>query len=200
MHGDYVKALDLADNPFKEKKVVIDPGHGGVDSGAVGVTGLKEKEVTLEVGERLKKMLEDAGAVVIMTRSGDQSVSNINRIKMANDAEADVYLSIHANAYSNPDSNGTETFYCSKNSNRDASKYLAQQLQRELIAELDLRDRGVKTRSFYVLKETEMPSALVELAFLSNEKEEELLRKPETRVGAAEALFRGLEAYLREHQ
>ena len=200
VHGDYVRPVDLTKNPFEGKKVVIDPGHGGIDSGAIGITGLKEKEVTLEVGERLKIMVEDAGAVVIMTRSGDQSVSNSNRVKMANEAKADLYVSIHANAYSNPASNGTETFYCSENSNRDASKYLAQQLQRELIAELGLRDRGVKTRSFYLLKETEMPSALVELAFLTNDQEEELLRKPEARAGAAKALFRGLEAYLRKHQ
>jgi len=200
VHGDYVKALDLADSPFKEKKVVIDPGHGGVDSGAVGVTGLKEKDLTLEVGERLKKMLEDAGAVVIMTRSGDHSVSSANRVKIANEVKADVYVSIHANAHIDPDSNGTETFYCSENSYRDASKYLAQQLHRELIYELGLRDRGVKTECFYMLKKTKMPSTLVEIAFLTNEKEEELLRKPETRARVAEALFRGLEAYLRKHQ
>jgi len=200
VHGDYVRPIDLTKNPFKGKKVVIDPGHGGIDSGAIGITGLLEKELTLDVGERLQKMLEDAGATVIMTREGDRSTSNRTRVEVANDAKADVFVSIHANAYSNPDSNGTETFYCSQNSNRDFSKYLAQQLQRELITELGLRDRGVKTRSFYVLKETEMPSALVELAFLTNKDEEALLKKPETRAASAEALFRGLEAYLRKHR
>ncbi len=200
VHGDYVRPIDLTDNPFEGKKVVIDPGHGGIDSGAIGITGLLEKEVTLDVGERLQKMLEDAGATVIMTREGDRSASNRTRVEIANNSKADVFVSIHANAYSKPESNGTETFYCSENSNRDASKYLAQQLQRELIAELGLRDRGVKTRSFYVLKETEMPSALVELAFLTNKEEEELLRTPQARSGSAEALFRGLEAYLRKHR
>ncbi len=200
VHGDYVRLIDLTENPFEGKKVVVDPGHGGVDSGAIGLTGLLEKEVNLDVGERLKKLLEDAGAIVVMTREGDQSTSNRVRVEVTNDSKADVFVSIHANAYSDPDSNGTETFYCSQNSNRDVSKYLAQQLQRELIAELGLRDRGVKTRSFYVIKETEIPSALVELAFLTNKEEEELLRTPEARAGSAEALFRGLEAYFRKHR
>jgi len=200
VHGDYVRPIDLTENPFKGKKVVIDPGHGGVDSGAIGITGLLEKEVTLDVAEKLQKMLEEAGASVIMTREGDRSTSNRTRVEVANDSGADVFVSIHANAYSNPESNGTETFYCSNNSNRDASRYLAQQLQRELISELQCRDRGVKTRSFYVLKETEMPSALVELAFLTNKEEEELLRTAEARVGSAEALFKGLEAYFRKYR
>ncbi len=200
VHGDYVKAVDLSANPFKGKVVVIDPGHGGIDSGAIGATGLLEKEVNIDVAERLKKFLENAGAVVVMTREGDRSASNSKRVNIANDAKADVFLSIHANAYSNPDSNGTETFYCSNNSNRDASRYLAQQLQRELIEELGRRDRGVKTRSFYVIKETKMPSALVELAFLTNKEEEALLRKPEARAASAEALFKGLEAYFRKHR
>ena len=200
VHGDYVRYVDLTKNPFEGKKIVVDPGHGGIDTGAIGITGLLEKEVTLDVAEELQVMLEDAGAVVVMTREGDRSASNKTRVEVANESGADVFVSIHANSYSDSDSNGTETFYCSQNSNSDASRYLAQQLQRELIAELELRDRGVKTRSFYVLKETEMPSALVELAFLSNEEEEELLKKPKVRAGSAEALFRGLEAYLRKHR
>ncbi len=200
VHGDYVRPIDLTENPFEGKKVVIDPGHGGSDTGAIGITGLFEKEVNLDVAERLKKMLEEAGAEVVMTRDGDRSASNRARLETANNSGADVFVSIHANSYHNPDSNGTETFYCSQNSNRDSSKYLAQQLQRELISELGLRDRGVKTRSFHVIKETKMPSALVELAFLSNKEEEKLLRKPEIRAASAEALFRGLEAYLRKHR
>ncbi len=200
VHGDYVKAVDLSANPFKGKKVVIDPGHGGLDTGAIGITGLLEKEVTIDVAERLKIFLENAGAVVVMTREGDRSVSNSRRVNIANDAKADVFISIHANAFSNPDSNGTETFYCSNNSSRDASRYLAQQLQRELIEALGRRDRGVKTRSFFVIKETKMPSALVELAFLSNKEEEALLKKPEARAASAEALFKGLEAYFRKHR
>jgi len=200
VHGDYVRAVDLTDNPFKGNLVVLDPGHGGIDSGAIGITGLMEKEVNLAVAEYLKDMLDDAGARVEMTRSGDHSVSSSNRVYKANDKKADVFVSIHANSFSNPESNGIETYYCSNSDDSEASKFLAQQLQRELISALELRDRGVKANSFTVLRDTEMPSALVEIGFLSNREEEELLRKEETREKAAEALFKGLEAYLRNYR
>lgn len=200
VHGDYVKAVDLTENPFKGKLIALDPGHGGTDPGAIGFTGLKEKVVTLAVAIHLKEFLEDAGSKVIMTRSGDQSVSNKGRVDVANDAGADIFLSIHANAYSDPKSNGTETFYSVQNNSGDASKYLAQQLQRELVSVLGLRDRGVKTANFYVISEAGMPAALVELAFLTNEEEEALFKDPETYIRSAEALFTGLEAYFRKHR
>ena len=200
VHGDYVRAVDLSKNPFKDRVIVIDPGHGGSDPGATGVTGLKEKLVNLAVAEILEDLLKEAGARVIMTRSGDYYVSNRKRVELANVENADAFVSIHANAYSNHNSNGTETYFCSVKNNSDAGRYLAQQLQRELVSELGLRDRGVKTNSFYVLNKTEMPSALVELGFLSNPEEEELLRNRNTHVGAANALFKGLEAYFRKYR
>jgi len=190
----------LSENPFKDRVIVIDPGHGGSDPGATGVTGLKEKLVNLAVAEILEDLLKDAGARVIMTRSGDYFVSNRQRVELANVENADVFVSIHANAYANQSSNGTETYFCSGKNNSDAGRYLAQQLQRELVSELGLRDRGVKTNSFYVLSKTKMPSALVELGFLSNPEEEELLRNRNTHVKAANALFKGLEAYLRKYR
>jgi len=200
VHGDYVKPIDLSSNPLKDKIIAIDPGHGGSDSGAIGVTELKEKVVNLAVATHLEDLLKEAGAKVIMTRSGDQSVSNKKRVELANEGKADAFVSIHANAFSNPKSNGTETYYCSNKNNSDVDKYLAQQLQRELIAELGLRNRGVKSNSYYVLNNTQMPAALVELAFLSNAEEEELLRKKETHRRAADALFKGLEAHFRKYR
>lgn len=200
VHGDYVKAVDLSINPFEGKLVALDPGHGGSDPGAIGFTGLKEKAVNLAVALHLQQFLEDAGAKVVMTRNGDQSVSNKKRVDVAKDAGADVFVSIHANAYSDPKSNGTETYYSVQNNSGDSSKYLAQQLQRELVSVLGLRDRGVKTANFYVISEAGMPAALVELAFLTNEEEEELFKDPETYIRSAEALFTGLEAYFRKHR
>ena len=197
VHGDYVKKVEmnLSNNALKGKIIVVDPGHGGTDPGATGITGLLEKEINLAVAGKLVPLLKEAGAKVLVTRSGDQTVSNRNRVEMANKAGADVYVSIHANAFSNPDSNGTETFYCFNSDNSSASRFLAHQLQREMVSSLGLRDRGVKATSFYVLKNTEMPSALIELGFLTNANEEELLRKPGTHVEAARAIYEGLEAY-----
>jgi N-acetylmuramoyl-L-alanine amidase len=198
VHGDYVVAVETAVDVFQGKKIVIDPGHGGSDPGAIGVTGLKEKVVNLAVSKHLITLLTSAGADVIVTRSGDQSVSNQQRVDLANGSKADLYISIHSNAFSNPESNGTETHYCDKNGNSTASRYLAQQLQRELVPALGLRDRGVKASSFFVITNVEMPAALVELAFMTNPTEEAILNDPANQLLAAEALYRGAEAYLHQ--
>lgn len=199
VHGDYVREIDLnglAENPFKGKIIVIDPGHGGSDMGATGATGIQEKVINLVVAHKLLIMLEKAGATVVMTRYGDQSVTNLQRVEVANKARANLFISIHANAYANPDSNGTETHYYPEHSYSNASRYLAHQLQRELVSALKLRDRGVKSSSFFVLKNLEMPAALVEMAFLTNLAEEEILKSDEAQNKAAQALYRGIEAYL----
>ena len=202
VHGDHVSEIeiDLSVNPFVGKIIVVDPGHGGSDPGAVGASGIQEKVINLAVAQRLVALLEEAGAEVIMTRKGDQSVTNLQRVEIANQAKGDIYISIHANAYANNESNGTETHYCSENSYSSASRYLAHQLQSELVSALNLRDRGVKQNSYYILKNTKMPAALVEMAFLTNPEEEEILKSAEMQTKAALALYRGLEAFLLKYR
>lgn len=200
VHGDYVREIDLSENPFKDKTIVVDPGHGGSDPGAVSMSGLQEKVINLAVARLLQAMLEEAGAKVIMTRSGDHSISNLQRVEIANQSKADLYISIHANAYNNSESNGTETHYCPVNNHSSSSRYLAYQLQGELVSALGLRDRGVKANSYSVLKNTEMPAALVEMAFITNPAEEEILKSAEMQYKAAQALYRGLAAYLLRHR
>lgn len=196
IHGDYVREVDMSVDPFKGKTIVVDPGHGGSDHGAIGVTGLQEKELNLAVAHKLATLLKEAGASVLMTRDSDQPVSNGQRVDIANQAKADLFISIHANAYVSNESNGTETHYCSEKNHSNASRYLAYQVQNELMSVLNLRNRGVKANNFYVLKNTEIPAALVELAFISNPAEEEILRNEQTHSTIAQALYRGLEAYL----
>ncbi len=196
VHGDYVVDVGAIVDAFKGKTIVIDPGHGGSDPGAVGVTRLQEKVVNLAVAQHLVSLLQASGANVIVTRSGDQSVSNQQRVDLTNRSGADLFVSIHSNAFSNPVSNGTETHYSDRNGYSTASKFLAQQLQRELLPALGLRDRGVKASNFFILTQAKVPAALVELGFLTNPTEEALLRRPEVQVAAAEALYRGIEAYL----
>lgn len=202
VHGDYVREIDInvSGSPLKGRVIVVDPGHGGSDPGATGITGLREKVVNLAVAKELIPMLEAAGATVITTRTGDQTVSNQARVGLANNSGADVFISIHANSSANYDSNGTETYYCSKNANGSASRFLAHQLQREVVSVLGLRNRGAKATSFFVLTNTNIPAALIELGFLSNFDEEELLGRPETHRKAAEALYKGLEAYFLYYQ
>ena len=196
VHGDYTRAVDMAASPFTGKTIVIDPGHGGSDFGAIGFSGLREKVVNISVAQQLVALLNQAGANVFMTRSGDQSVSHQQRMDLANSSNADLFVSIHANAFTNPESNGTESHYCAENDYSSANRFLAHQLQRELVSVLNLRNRGVKSSNFYVLKNTEMPAALVELAFISNQAEEAILGNAQSQADCAGALFRGIEAYL----
>ncbi|HSW36709.1 MAG TPA: N-acetylmuramoyl-L-alanine amidase [Candidatus Limnocylindrales bacterium] len=196
VHGNYVNSVDRTGNPFTGKVIVLDPGHGGTDPGATSITGLLEKELNLAVAHQLAALLTEAGAKVVMTRSDDQSLTNTRRVEIANQAEANLFVSIHANAFRNVESNGTETFYCMTSPHSAASLVLARQLQLELVGTLGLRDRGVKTTSFYILTRTNMPSVLIELGFLTNPHDETVLREALVNGNAARALFRGLEAFL----
>ena len=183
--------------PLNGKTIVLDPGHGGPDPGAVGITGYYEKTVNLAVARELAPMLEQAGARVIMTRTGDTNPTLWQRVNLANTSGADVFVSIHSNAHPLASVSGTETYYYAWNASSSRSKILANHLQQQLVGALGLRNIGVKTASFYVITNTTMPSALVELAFLSNYGDEALLRQSQTHRKSAEALYRGLEAFFR---
>ncbi len=177
------------------KTIVIDPGHGGHDPGAVGRSfNLTEKFVNLDTSLRLAKLLESAGARVILTRSTDVFITLGNRAAMANNAKADLFVSVHANAHSNRAIGGTETYYNTSYRSGDSQR-LASVVQQELVRELKLRDIGVKTAGFYVIRHTTMPSILVELAFLSNAREEGLLNQAAFRQRSAEAILRGIHRY-----
>ncbi|HOB34378.1 MAG: N-acetylmuramoyl-L-alanine amidase [Firmicutes bacterium] len=177
--------------------IAIDPGHGGSDPGAVGVTGLPEKEVVLDVALRLAQKLRAQGAQVVMTRDSDVFIPLGQRVAIAEAAGAEIYVSVHANAHPSPAIGGTETYYYPYKGSAAASSRLADSLQRELAGALGLRDIGVKTADFLVIRQTSMPSALVELGFLSNAGEEALLRTPEFRQKAADALARAVQEYLK---
>ena len=184
------------------KTIVIDPGHGGSDSGAVGPTGILEKNVTLAVALKVKAILNDAGAVVILTRSNDRDVSNIKnaadaqelqaRVDVGNQNQADVFLSIHANSFSSQTAHGTATYYYSGSS---MGSVLAADLQDELVRAGGLADRGKATANFYVLKHTNMPASLIEMAFISNPQEEQLLNSASFQQKTAEAICRALNSF-----
>jgi len=198
VHGAYVRAVTIISNALEGRKIAVDPGHGGSDSGAIGASGVREKVINLIVAEKLIKLLHEAGATVVVTRNGDQKVINQQRVDLVNSSKADIMVSIHANAFNNSESNGTETFYHASAANAAASRLLALQLQRELIAALGLRNRGVKESSFFILKNVRIPAALVELAFISNPAEEKILLDPEAQERAAIALYQGIEAYFQQ--
>jgi N-acetylmuramoyl-L-alanine amidase len=223
-----VRALGL-----KLGRVVLDPGHGGHDTGSIGPTGLMEKEVVLDVAQKLGALIEERLAdEVVYTRTDDSFVPLEERTALANAKQADLFLSIHANA-GVASATGTETYYLNFTTSKSAmdvaarenasSKRSIHELQnliekialtdkvdesREFAATVQAnlakglaganapaRDRGVRQAPFVVLIGASMPSVLTEISFLSNPREERLLKSPAYRQKIAEALYKGVAQY-----
>ena len=184
------------------KIIVLDPGHGGSDPGAIGPTGLQEKQVTLPIAEYLKSILEAKGAKVILTRTTDVDVygphaSGVDelqaRVNVANGNQADAFISIHINSFSNPNVGGIATYYFDGS---DQSKKLDSSVQEQIAEHSGFNgDRGIQPGNLYVLRHSLMPSILVELGFISNPKEEGHLKESETQKDFANELAKGLELY-----
>lgn len=182
-------------NDLSDKKICIDPGHGGSDSGAIGPSGYTEKEANLDIAMKLRKYVENHGATAIMTRTTDIYVSLSDRCKIANDNKTDIFVSIHHNAFSDPTVGGTETYYHSSLPPNSNAAKLAGKIQTNLVNVLGLNDRGVKTANFYVLRNTNMPAALAEVLFISNPNEEALIKNESVREKVAWAIYAGICQY-----
>lgn len=182
---------------YKGKVIVIDPGHGGSDPGAMGAMGTKEKDLTLDIANQVAKILMANGAKVVMTRSSDVEVGLYECTDKANAAKADIYVSIHINANDNKAIGGTSTYiHNGADSTRiQESNKLARCVQNELVKSLGLRDIGVLKANFAVLRTSNMPAILAEVAFISNAQEEQLLRTEDFRKKAAEAIAKGIGLY-----
>lgn len=177
--------------PLKGKKIVIDPGHGGKGS-AQGPTGLSEDSVNLKIAVFLEGKLKNEDCSVLKTRSEDVYVPLAERTRIANDIVADLFISIHQNGHENPEAFGTETFYYP--GDREGRK-LAAAIQQEVVRELNTKDRGIKEANFFVLRETNMPSVLIEVVFITNPEEEEKLKNEEFLNRAAEGILKGIKRY-----
>ncbi|MBS4031898.1 MAG: stage II sporulation protein D [Clostridiales bacterium] len=191
-----IEATDEQDTdplPLLGTVIAVDPGHGGNSSGAVGPSGVKEKDVVLDISLRLAKKLSKHGAEVILTRADDSTVTLQNRVATANQAKANVFVSIHANGHENPAAHGTETYHYPGST---PGQIFAGFVQKKLIEMLGRRNRGVKAASFYVLRYTAMPAILVEVAFITNRKEENLLAGDDFREKTADALLSGIIDYV----
>lgn len=220
---------------LKVGRTVIDPGHGGHDTGTIGPTGLVEKDVVLDVALRLKKLVENrTGSEVVMTRDADTFVPLEERTAIANQRAADLFISIHANASRDRSARGIETYYLNFTSSPEALEVAAREnatsqesvhelqdlikkiamtekieeslefatlVQREVHSRLAKgggvqRNRGVKKAPFVVLIGANMPSILAEISFLSNPRDERLLKRVNYRQRIAEALFHGIARYM----
>lgn len=181
----------------QERIVVLDAGHGGRDPGASGNT-LKEKDINLKITQRVGELLEQKGITVAYTRNDDVFIGLEERSNNANRLNASIFVSIHNNASDRSSVSGTETYFYAPASNpdlfaqRDERTKLANAIQTELVSMLLRKNRGVKEANLSVLRNTEMPSALVEVAFLSNPTEEALLQNNDFVNRAALGIANGI--------
>ncbi|MTV47777.1 N-acetylmuramoyl-L-alanine amidase [Heliobacillus mobilis] len=170
-------------------KVGQDYGHGGKDSGALGPNKTKESDVVLAIGQKAAEYLRSVDIEVVETRTDDSTVSLDDRCKIANAAGCDLFVSYHGNSDITGRAFGSET-YCLQKGGR--GEQLAAAIQKRLTEALGTADRGVKEANFYVLRYTQMPAALVEIAFISNPDEEAILTNEEKQNIAALAIARGI--------
>ncbi|HAC62062.1 MAG TPA: N-acetylmuramoyl-L-alanine amidase, partial [Cyanothece sp. UBA12306] len=171
--------------------VVIDPGHGGKDPGAVGLRGLQEKNVILPISLDVSRLLQKQGVQVKLTRSADYFVSLRGRTQIANRARANIFVSIHANAVGGGRShvNGMEVFYY-------GNRALAAAIHGSIMRSINVVDRGVKRGRFYVLRSSRMPAALVEVGFVTGVEDNRNLSNPAYRQRMAQAIAQGILDYI----
>ena len=178
---------------IKDAVVVIDAGHGGSDSGAVGSNKVYEKAVNLDVALRVEKLLKAKGITVLMTRTTDKALVLADRPKLGNNNGADLFVSIHCNSCATPNTaSGTETYYCT-----DMSVDFARIMQQNVVAATGRNDRKHKFGNFLVIRESIMPSVLVEMAYINHSTEEALLNSPDFRQKTAVGISNGVIAYLK---
>ena len=182
--------------PSERVVVVIDPGHGGRDPGAVGRGGLQEKQVIFPISMRVRDLLESQGVAVVMTRYDDRTLGLQPRVDIAERADADIFVSIHANAISlsRPDVNGIESYYASA-----AGQQLAATIHASMLAATGMNDRGIKQARFFVIRRTSMPATLLEVGFVTGAQDAPRLADANWRETMANAIARGILQYIQRN-
>lgn len=183
------------DTPLVGRVFMLDPGHGGDNSGNGGPGGLQEKDVNLDIAMQLESLLVKAGAEVHMTRREDMDVLLSYRIDMANKIKPHFFISIHQNAFYNPGVSGTEIYYYE--GDKEGEK-LGNSIMKRLEQEMHVLNKGVKTANFFILREAKVRSVQLELFYITNPQEEEKLRSDDFRAGVARAIFNGILSFYRE--
>ncbi len=189
------------------KLIVIDPGHGGVDPGALGSSGVLEKDIVLDVSMKLADILRQSGALVLLTRESDRDLSDpglqnlykikvqdlTRRVELANQNNADIFLSIHVNSFPDKRERGAQTF---SQPGAEESKKLAVAIQKELNNFLDNPGRQAKQVDYFANRMTKMPSVIVEIGFISNPGEEKLMLDPVYQNKISWSIYAGIARYL----
>lgn len=203
--GSKFSFASKSDAPLSGKLIAIDPGHGGSDPGAIGrKTKLYEKNATLDISKKVHALLLQKGAIVKMTRTTDVDVHGPSatdaqelqaRVDVADKNNAHIFVSIHINSSTSAEIGGTSTYYTPKTP-QDA--ILAQCIQNKLIEFGGLNNLGIRQAGFYVTKRSKMPAALLELAFISNEREEKLLASNWFQNKLTYGIVAGIEDYFKQ--
>ncbi|HWL12123.1 MAG TPA: N-acetylmuramoyl-L-alanine amidase, partial [Ureibacillus sp.] len=191
----YVSTAYITKNAASVKKIIVlDPGHGGKDPGAVA-NGLREKDIVLSVGLYLRDYLKAAGVEVIMTRTSDVYLTLDERVAIAKNSGADSFVSLHMNAAASTSASGTETYSSTAgDSNRvNSSAKLSQFIQERLVDELGTRDRGEKNADYVVIYKNPLPSVLAEMGFLTNAAEAKYVNAHKKKT--ARAIYLGIMDY-----
>ncbi|NLO89951.1 MAG: N-acetylmuramoyl-L-alanine amidase CwlD [Clostridia bacterium] len=203
------RAVEAMSWAVANKVVVIDPGHGGPDSGGIGPSGVLEKDITLQFAKKLALQFSRAGSAVVLTREDDRDLSTpgkslserkredlSNRVKLAENRKADIFLSIHTNAFGTRWT-GAQTFYHNKS---EESKRLAECIQTEIIRIMGNTKRKPLPLDTYILRNLKVPAVIVEVGFLSNPGEEKLLQDEHYQNKMAYAIYAGVVKYFAEEQ
>ncbi len=202
-----VSVLAPARDVVSGRTVAIDAGHGGPDSGAKGKTGIREKHINLHIALELRALLGRAAVYTVMTREADHDLIEDGeditgsrkraelerRAGLVNASSPDIFVTIHSNSFPEPQWSGAQVFY---NPVSDEGRALAVHIQAQLVARLGPNTRKARPADIYLLRRVKAPSALVEVGFLSNPREERLLSDPAYRVRVAEAIYHGIVDYL----
>ncbi len=203
--GDAVQVTSL---PVSGKIVILDAGHGTPDEGAESKNGTTEAQINLEIVLKIQRLLEQSGCTVILTRSDENAIYDLNaktikqkkisdihnRVKIGNESSADIFVSIHLNKISQQQYNGWQTFYNTKN---EKSKNLAEQIQANLNEAIQKENHRIamKLDTVYIMKNIEIPISIVECGFLSNPQEEQQLQQEEYQNRLAWGIYHGIISY-----
>lgn len=198
--------------PLAGKTIVLDPGHGAPDGGAEGTDDTQEKDVALAVTKKIRDYLQQSGALVYMTRETDADLADEDtsgysrrktedirkRLAFIQDKHPDLFVSVHLNAIPAKQWSGAQTFY---DTELEKSKHLATMIQSEIIRNLENTNRSpLAVDSVYLLKHIETPGSLVEIGFLSNEQERDLLKQDDYQLKMAGSIYEGILRYVTEDE
>ncbi|QKY70615.1 N-acetylmuramoyl-L-alanine amidase [Lentibacillus sp. CBA3610] len=192
--SDETQAVNESSAALNGYTIVLDPGHGGADPGAIGIRGTLEKSQTMKTADNVAQGLREAGANVVLTRSSDSYVSLEERVNTSNTHATDAFISLHYNAFPLEGVNGFSTYYDTNGNNRA----LADDIQSGLEQHMDLNSRGLMQNDFHVLQENNALSALVELGFITNPYDLSVIQTADHQRNVADGIVDGVTDYFND--